>query len=284
MEQNYLPRAAKFLAAQRKRKRWQKVVGCLGAAVVFCTVYALILPAITMARPLVCGLEEHQHDESCYAVVEPAAEASPLADRTAVASAPEIRQICSMESVYAGLAEEEHAPFVLHTHDASCYRDGVLICTFPEVAPHVHDESCYVRERILICGQEEEMEILDDLVPAGHVHTEDCYADVLVCGQEEVPASEGHHHDESCYTLETVQGDLICTNTEEGHQHDESCYAREEVPVLTCGQEESEPVPGHTHTQDCYQRQLVCGVEEEEGPESGEETAPGHVKSEAKRS
>ena len=39
---------------------------CLSCVVVFCTVYALILPAITLERKTVCGQEEHNHTEECY--------------------------------------------------------------------------------------------------------------------------------------------------------------------------------------------------------------------------
>ena len=39
---------------------------CLSCIVFFCTVYALILPAITLERKTVCGQEEHSHTEECY--------------------------------------------------------------------------------------------------------------------------------------------------------------------------------------------------------------------------
>jgi len=56
------------LLKQRKfRKRWSKVVRILGCIVVFCTVYALILPAITLEDKTYCGKEEHEHSDSCYA-------------------------------------------------------------------------------------------------------------------------------------------------------------------------------------------------------------------------
>ena len=41
---------------------------CLAAVVVFCTVYALILPAITFEKED-CALPEHTHTEDCYALV-----------------------------------------------------------------------------------------------------------------------------------------------------------------------------------------------------------------------
>lgn len=47
-------------------KRWRKMILCLSCVVVFCTVYALILPALTLERKTICGLEEHLHTEACY--------------------------------------------------------------------------------------------------------------------------------------------------------------------------------------------------------------------------
>lgn len=251
MEENYLTRAAKYLADLRKRRIWKKIVSGLGAVVVFCTVYALILPAITMTRPTICGQEEHMHDASCYAPAEPVGLA---------AQAPAVRQMCSAESVYADVPESGRASFVLHVHDESCYRDGVLACTLPEVPEHVHDESCYTEVRRLICGQEETVPGGNPIqpIPGGdvqqpaapvHQHTDACYEDRLVCGQEE---TAGHTHTGECYRL--IPGLLICTNTEEGHIHDESCYAPPERQ-LVCGQEEA---PAHVHTPACYQRQLIC--------------------------
>ena len=86
-----------------------------------------------------------------------------------------------------------------------------------------------------------------------HTHTEECYTDELVCGQEE---GEGHIHTDECY--EMIQ-ELICGQEEgEEHAHTEECY-QEVQGELICGQEESE---GHTHTEDCYEEQLTCGKEE----------------------
>lgn len=38
----------------------------LSCIVVFCTAYALIIPAVTMSRDTACGKEEHTHTEACY--------------------------------------------------------------------------------------------------------------------------------------------------------------------------------------------------------------------------
>lgn len=52
---------------QTRRRWWLRAVGILACVVVFITVYALVLPAITMERGTpTCGLEEHTHDAECY--------------------------------------------------------------------------------------------------------------------------------------------------------------------------------------------------------------------------
>ncbi len=111
---------------------------------------------------------------------------------------------------------------------------------------HVHTEECY--EYVLVCGMEE---------TEGHVHTEDCYEDeeVLICGEEE---SEGHIHTDDCYEEIEV---LVCDDEDEDHVHDDSCFEIERE--LVCGEDEYE---GHTHTADCYEteRVLICEEEEEE--------------------
>lgn len=131
---------------------------------------------------------------------------------------------------------------------------------------HQHSEACY--EDVLICGQEES---------AGHTHTDACRKteQQLVCGQEE---SAGHTHTDACFQTEQQ---LVCGQEESAeHTHTEACYTtvqtqicgQEEsaghthsescyttVETYTCGQEES---AGHTHTEACYEKQLVCGKEE----------------------
>ena len=56
----------RILRDKARLKRWRKTMLCLSCVVVFITVYALILPAITLERKTVCGLEEHTHTEACY--------------------------------------------------------------------------------------------------------------------------------------------------------------------------------------------------------------------------
>ena len=274
MEQNYLSRAAKYLADLRKRKAWRKVVSGMGAVVVFCTVYALILPALTWARPVTCGQEEHVHDESCYASL-PQESAGPAQMAAQTPAEPQ----CSVESIYEVAAPgQEHADFVLHTHGDECFLDGgIVICTLPTGFPlHVHDESCYTEQPVLVCGQEGAPEgsvpSPDPVVPAPepviHHHSDTCYTKTLICGQEEVPASEGHRHSDACYeiTTETIPGELICGITDDpAHIHGEECYAAPqtvEQRKLICLLPESDPIPGHQHMDACWEQTLTCGKEE----------------------
>lgn len=48
-----------------RTKRWRKILLCLSCVVVFWTVYALILPAITLESKK-CNIEEHTHNAECY--------------------------------------------------------------------------------------------------------------------------------------------------------------------------------------------------------------------------
>ena len=50
---------------KKHRKGWQTLVRMLVLCVVFCTTYAMILPAITLEQNS-CGLTEHTHTDACY--------------------------------------------------------------------------------------------------------------------------------------------------------------------------------------------------------------------------
>ena len=67
MNHTLLERAKVFLQAHKNKSIWHRITTSLAAVVVFVTTYMLILPAITMERPTVCGLEEHTHTKACYA-------------------------------------------------------------------------------------------------------------------------------------------------------------------------------------------------------------------------
>lgn len=164
MDINLDRRAEGYRARHRRNRIWKKLVTALGCLVVFCTTYAMILPAITMERETVCGLSEHVHTDSCYS-----------RQRGAL--------ICT-------LAESEG-----HTHTDACKgTKRVLSCTTPESDGHTHGEGCYDAEGVLTCTQPETQ---------GHHHSDSCYRteEVFVCGKA---GSVPHHHADECYAWETV--------------------------------------------------------------------------------
>ncbi|MGE9942084.1 Cna B-type domain-containing protein [Bariatricus sp. SGI.161] len=160
----------------------------LGCAVVFCTTYVLILPAITLDKGSICGLEEHEHTDSCYRTVE-------KVSRLACTAKPhEHTEKCYDEegNVICGYAD-----YFIHTHNSSCYQDDELVCKLPEITdenPHEHTEECYDADGNLICGK---LEVLE------------------------------HVHDDSCFeTVETeVEPVLICEKTE--HLHSDACFEKD---------------------------------------------------------
>ena len=60
-----LPQAEEYTFWNRLRRLWRKAVRVMACIVVFCTTYALILPAITQESPVQCGIEEHTHRDTC---------------------------------------------------------------------------------------------------------------------------------------------------------------------------------------------------------------------------
>lgn len=254
MKRDVLQQASEYTKAHRRKKRWLKVVTCLAAVVVFCTTYALILPAITMENSE-CEIPEHTHTQECYA------QATSTTRRELVCSLDRLGIHKHTQNCYDGKGQLicGYADFVVHKHDDSCYdEDGNLWCPLPEIATHTHQDSCFYTPKTE--------------VPEAHTHTDDCYTmerGALIC---EEPESEGHTHGEECYD---ENGDLICEIEEsDGHQHTDACYEWEKV--LTC-ERSTEPVEAepaepelicdkeeiilHKHTSDCFDKNnnLVCG-------------------------
>lgn len=56
----------KLLKDKARLKKWKRITLALSCVVVFCVVYALTLPAITLEGKTICGMEEHTHSEECY--------------------------------------------------------------------------------------------------------------------------------------------------------------------------------------------------------------------------
>lgn len=236
MKHGALQSAEKYMKAHKRKKSWYRVVTGLACVVVFCTVYALILPAITMEKGA-CEIPEHTHSEACY---------------TQVTSATRTEPVCTIESLNLHQHDDTcydsegnltcgYADFVVHQHDSACYdENGNLWCPLPEIETHEHTGSCYA--------------VPEADAPEVHTHTDDCYTverDELTCTE--------HVHTDDCYTETSA---LVC---EEDHEHTESCY--ETTRELTCGDTE-EPV--HQHTDQCYEqiKTLICELPTEPAEEA----------------
>lgn len=226
-----LQNAGKFAARRKRNHIWRSVVTGIAALVVFCTTYALILPAITMeTEGFGCGLEEHSHSEQC------------------------LQLTCGMQEYFSHTHTEECyegetliCPLeerTIHHHSDACYSTAQPECGLTECEAHAHSEDCYGPQAVLICGTEER---------APHTHGEDCYTDgALACGLEE---TDGHTHSDACYEEKKT---LLCTLAEsEGHTHTEDCYPADFEPELICGEED---IPEHRHSEACCIR--ICEKEE----------------------
>ena len=134
----------------RRRRGFVRFLACL---VVFCTTYALILPAITLEKTTHCGQVEHTHTDSCYTVNL----ICPLEQSEGHVHTDEC-----YETVRKLICPLEEGPD--HTHTEECYETvRTLICPLEESEGHRHTEECY--ERVLTCTLEE------------HTHSLACYAD-----------------------------------------------------------------------------------------------------------
>ena len=248
MKQDALQGAEKYTKARQRKKRWYRVVTGLACVVVFCTVYALILPAITMEKGA-CEIPEHTHSEACY---------------TQVTSVTRTEPVCTIERLNLHQHDDTcydsegnltcgYADFVVHRHDSACFdENGNLWCPLPEIEAHAHTESCYKTTRELTCGYTEE--------PA-HKHTDGCYEQIktLICEKPEIIL---HKHTSDCFD---DVGNLICGKIQVlEHQHTDTCFETVGEPVdtetLTCTLPEDE---NHTHGPLCYGTwELTCGLEE----------------------
>lgn len=223
---------------QRERRRvWRCAVAALSMCVAGVTAYALMRPASTKARTLVCSKPEHEHAAACYA-----------APTFSCTYQPHVHTEACYESESGGLLCGR-SDFVLHEHDWDCFdADGRLICFLPEKKEHTHTDECWTEGNEPTCGLIE---------CEAHEHAESCYTEqsLLVCEN----AEEGHEHDESCYQPQHI---LTCTlPASEGHTHTEDCYG-EPAYVLACDKEE---LHFHEHTVACYDAETgerICGETE----------------------
>lgn len=179
---------------KKHRRLYYSVFISLASVVVFCTVYALILPAITMEknqRVLDCPLSVHVHTDECRD---------------------------GDGDLICGLAD-----FVIHTHSGDCCdKDGRLVCTLPEIPAHTHTDSCYEVRETTACTDTSEGHIHDGgcqtektLICAEnavlHIHDESCRDEsgTLVCGMMQVTE---HIHGTACFR--TAESDTAPTDSD----------------------------------------------------------------------
>lgn len=216
----------------------------LAAITVFCTTYALILPAITMMDDdcVICGMTAHRHDESCYTY-------DATLDYAGLWEQHRHTADCFDEN---GACVCGYADYFIHTHDDTCYDEfGNLICPLPQISEHSHTYNCISREYELVCG-----------LPEGdplHVHDESCYIypeddfePELVCGLSDEP----HFHTDGCTAL--IERTVCGCSEPMYHRHEASCFT--EDGILICGMEEVFEAAYHRHGPECFRDgELVCG-------------------------
>ena len=298
MKRDILRDAEKYTKAHQRKKRWHQVVTVLACVVVFCTTYALILPAITMEKQ--CDIPEHTHTEACYTQVTSVEKKVPVCS----AETLEIHQ--HTDSCYDadGNLICGYANFVVHHHDSTCYdENGNLWCQLPEIETHEHTDSCYamvegtseeVHTHTDACYTLEQGELVcTESTESAHVHTDDCYEwnrvltcdlptepeesdaeedaePVLVCTKPEIVL---HRHTSDCFDAD---GNLICGQIQVlEHQHTDACFETVTEPIdteaLTCTNTD----PDHVHTALCYGTwELTCGMEEHTHSEACTQSEP----------
>ena len=280
----------------RRRRLWTRVVSMMMCVVVFCTTYALILPAITKETDTFCGIEAHIHTTDCYPqqgdLICEYAQTEIHIHTEDCHPVTKTLPSCGLEEVEAHthtdtcVSPDEKALCCTleeregHAHSDACdpLVEQTLSCTKAETEGHTHTAACSKTEIALTCSLAETEE---------HAHGDSCYTEVAshVCGMEEVAT---HTHTDSCYTvtvsyscgLEEVEahthGDECYTTTHicnlietEGHAHSDACYRT----VYDCGLD----AQAHIHTEDCYAPSpaLICTLEESDGHTHGIECYTG---------
>lgn len=262
MKYDVLRDAEKYTKVHKRKRLRHRVVTVLAGVVVFCTTYALILPAITLEKQ--CDIPEHTHTDACYAQVTSVEKRVPVCSAETLEIHRHTADCCDAD----GNPTCGYADFVVHSHDSRCYDEtGNLWCPLPEIEAHRHTADCYALPEEHTHAEGCYTSVRGDLVCGEHVHTDACYTEtaVLACGLEE---SEEHQHDENCYK---TSRELTC-GIDSDHSHTDACYEWEQVlscdlptdsaedaqPVLVCTKPE---IVLHRHTPDCFDADgnLICG-------------------------
>ena len=211
MQKNVHDEADKYVKQNHRQRIWQRIVRIMACVVVFCTIYALMLPAATLENGP-CSLEEHTHSEACYEKITHESSGA---------------LICTYDSLIVHehtdacyrLVETEPAVLErtienVQSHTDACYASqrGELTCQLTETEEHSHEDACYEMISVPVCGIEEGAVIVESetVVETSQPKLE------LICSE---PEEQVHVHSEDCYVKEPeVEERLICTKEE--HTHD----------------------------------------------------------------
>lgn len=234
----------------------------------------------------ICELDEHEHDDECYAqvLICTLQETAPIItalDTEAttsipVTTVPETTSVTTIEEPVASapdtmvMPEEADTDVIIaeantrdagHRHGSSCYT-YIRVC---RKVSHKHTSDCYPYESGMnkyMCKQIEH--IHSDMVCNSyilncndtHEHTVYCYAEVCICRLDE------HTHDDSlCLPQEISEikpDKYVCELMI--HRHGNQCYGY----APTCG---FERYAEHKHTRGCYSYTLTCIIGEHEHTE-----------------
>ena len=213
----------RYLKQNRSRSVWRRLVRMMACVVVFCTVYALILPVITIEQTYICGMDVHEHTDQCRAGPQ---NGSLLCTPESLGVHSHSSECYTADGVLqCGMAEK-----ILHEHNEFCVgADGELKCRLPGLQEHLHSDGCW-SDDTLICGRQ---------AISTHSHDASCRDESgsLICG---ILTADFHIHTEDCPVLVAENTIWICGMEE--HTHTDTCLAQEPIPETTAPVPPTEPV------------------------------------------
>jgi len=192
----------------RRLKKWKKAVTALASVVIFCTVYALILPAITLEGNTFCGKKEHKHSEECY--------------KQDVLNVEE-KLVCEKEEVKP------------HTHGDECYEIQTIEVPVEETIEIPVEEEDISEENTEL-AEDSENDVDTDIIETSKTETvvvtniEIKEEKVLICEREE---TKGHTHGTECYEEIEILGEKVLDCDKEEHEHTKVCYSNPNADVET---------------------------------------------------
>lgn len=145
----------------RKKKIHNRITSVLAVIIVVATIYALMLPAITMIRDkdIYCGLDEHKHGSSCY---------TPVTEE-------------NVKTLICQMTESSE-----HKHTDGCYQmqrvdvdANELRCKLSEGENHSHTDICYGAWEITCGYQEHSHSLACQSNPEADVETSEQYGDAV---------------------------------------------------------------------------------------------------------